>query len=156
MLFSLALLLIIQCELNLYTGKIGFCKLKELPSLLKILEYNFVGAFCIMVAVCLCSENLMQSVELLSEFKFNQSIFQLFTYGFLCGILMFVAVYCKNKVITIFCIMAFILSGFEHCIADFPYLIFNFSLMNIIKFIFIIFGNSLGSIIANKLITGEQ
>lgn len=29
------------------------------------------------------------------------------------------AVYCKKMLITVFCIMVFILSGYEHCIADF-------------------------------------
>lgn len=61
---------------------------------------------------------------------------------------MFIVVYSKNVVITIFCIMIFILSGYKHCIADFPYVLINFN----IKFLCIILGNSLGAILIRKLI----
>ena len=47
--------------------------------------------------------------------------------------------------------MIFILIGAEHCIADFPYLLFNFSIINIIKFISIIIGNSIGAILIERL-----
>ena len=59
---------------------------------------------------------------------------------------MFIAVSCKDTIITIFCVMIFILSGYEHCVADFPYLIVNGSIENVLKFICIILGNSIGSI----------
>ena len=65
---------------------------------------------------------------------------------------MFISVYTKDLVITILCIMIFILSGFEHCIADFPYVVINFSLINLLKLISIIFGNSIGSIITRYLL----
>ena len=66
---------------------------------------------------------------------------------------MFVAVYAKDTVITVFCIMIFILSGFEHCIADFIYLVLNFSPENLIKFAAIILGNSVGSIAVHFLVS---
>ena len=47
--------------------------------------------------------------------------------------------------------MIFILIGAEHCIADFPYLLFNLSLFNIVKFIAIVVGNSLGAITIERL-----
>ena len=65
---------------------------------------------------------------------------------------MLIAVSCKRTIITIFCIMTFILSGYEHCIADFPFLLLNISIENIIKFFMIVFGNSIGSIIAYNLL----
>ena len=79
----------------------------------------------------------------MSFFKFINACF--------CGALIHFAV--KNKVIifTIFAIMIFILIGAEHCIADFPYLLFNFSIINIIKFISIIIGNSIGAILIERL-----
>lgn len=52
----------------------------------------------------------------------------------------------KEEIITTLSIMAFILFGFCHCIADFPFLISNFSYINLFKFIVIILGNSLGVI----------
>ncbi len=74
----------------------------------------------------------------------------------MCGVLMFVAVYCKKPVITVFCIMTFILSGYEHCIADFPYLFLNFNIDHLLKFLCIILGNSIGSISVNKLVTARK
>ena len=57
---------------------------------------------------------------------------------------MFVAVYTKNH-----------LSGFEHCIADFPYLLMNWSMINVLKFLCIVLGNSLGSMFAFFMITDK-
>lgn len=155
MLFSLALLSIVQCELLLYTGIIGFAKIKDISSLLKILFFNLCGVSFIVFTMAINNNQFINSMIQISKNKFHQSIVQMFIYAFLCGILMFIAVYCKNKVITIFCIMTFILSGFEHCIADFPYLLININVRNIVKFIFIILGNSLGSIIAKRLIINK-
>jgi formate/nitrite transporter FocA (FNT family) len=47
--------------------------------------------------------------------------------------------------------MIFIIIGAEHCIADFPYLLFNLSPINILKFICIVIGNSLGAILIERL-----
>ena len=47
--------------------------------------------------------------------------------------------------------MIFILIGAEHCVADFPYLLFNLSFMNIIKLFMIILGNSIGAILIERL-----
>lgn len=44
MLFSLALLTIIECDLKLYTGEIGFLKIKESKNLIVILLGNSLGA----------------------------------------------------------------------------------------------------------------
>lgn len=41
-------------------------------------------------------------------------------------------------------------------IADFPFLIFNFSYENLFKFIMIIFGNSLGAIIMHDFCNPKQ
>ena len=51
--------------------------------------------------------------------------------------------------------MTFILSGYEHCIASFPFLLSSFTAMNISKFLMIIIGNSLGSVVTHMLI-GER
>lgn len=59
----------------------------------------------------------------------------------------------KNKYlpITILAVIIFILIKAEHCIADFPYLIFSFSSLNVLKFASIILGNSLGAIMIERL-----
>ena len=77
--------------------------------------------------------------------KFSRSYGEIVICGILCGVLMFIAVKSKKQIITIFCIMVFILSGYEHCIASFPYLIQCLSIDNILKFLLVVLGNSLGS-----------
>lgn len=155
MLFSIALLVIIECDLKLYTGKIGFFKPTEIKNLLIILLSNLLGV--IIPIVCLISKDgFYERLVEISSIKFSNECFELFLYGIMCGILMFVAVYCKKYIITVFCIMTFILSGYEHCIADFPYLFFNFNINNLLKFFCVILGNSLGSIGINKLIKPKE
>lgn len=151
MLFSLALLTIIKCSLKLYTGKIGFYKTEKAKHLFVMLVCNLAGALIPTLSVALCRESVYESITAASGVKFSNSFAALFLYGALCGVLMFVAVYTKDTVITIFCIMVFILSRYEHCIADFIYLVLNFSIENCGKFIGIIFGNSIGSIAAHFL-----
>ena len=154
MLFSFALLTIIQLQLQLYTGQIGFFTEKRY----KIKEYcfmlvlNFIGAsLSTFLALITRSETDINYIIEVSKTKFSHTYFELFICGLLCGVLMFIAVYCKNTIITIFCIMIFILSGYEHCVADFPFILLNISFENIVKFLLIVTGNSIGSIIAYYL-----
>ena len=157
MLFSLALLSIIELKLQLFTGKIGYCinnKMK-ISSYILILLYHCIGIIIPLFLFIISADNYKDYINIIiniSNNKFNHSYIYLFINGIMCGILIFIAVYCKKTIITIFCIMTFILSGYEHCIADFPFLFFNFSFSNFIKYIFIIIGNSVGAIITNYLI----
>lgn len=155
MLFSFALLTIIQLQLQLYTGQIGFFtekryKIKEYCFMLAL---NFIGAsLSTFLALMTRSETDINYIIEVSKTKFSHTYFELFICGLLCGVLMFIAVYCKNTIITIFCIMIFILSGYEHCVADFPFVLLNISVENIVKFLLIVTGNSIGSIIIYHLI----
>ena len=133
MLFSVALLVIIECSLKLYTGKIGFFKIKEIKNLLIILFGNFIGVM-IPIFCSVVKSGFYERVIEVSNTKFSNGYLELFLYGLMCGILMFIAVYCKKPIITVFCIMTFILSGYEHCIADFPYLVFNFNIDHLLKY----------------------
>lgn len=152
MLFSLALLVIVQCGLLLYTGKIGFIETIPIKNLMLILINNLFGCLLIVVSVLLCNSKLKDIMTIAAQEKFSHSGLELFILGFMCGILMLIAVYSKNKIITIFCIMTFILSNYQHCIANIPYLFLCLSFENIFKFICIVLGNSIGSIFTYKLI----
>lgn len=144
MLFSVALLAIIKNNLMLYTGKIGYAPQTSYKAILAImLICNLVG---VLIPVFMMHEKVLFAMEMTALNKFSASFLSLFFYGILCGVMMFVAVLSKDTVITVFCIMTFILSGFEHCIADFPYLLLQFNLVNFIKFLGIVLGNSVGSI----------
>lgn len=156
MLFSIALLVIIECNLKLYTGKIGFFKMSESKNLLIIFLGNLIGVF-IPIYCALLRDGFYDKILKISSAKFSNGYIELFLYGAMCGVLMFIAVYCKKPLITVFCIMTFILSGYEHCIADFPYLLLNFNIEHLLKFLCIVLGNSIGAICINQLIkNGEK
>ncbi len=146
LLFSFALLTIIHLQLTLYTGKIGFIGQTKANELAVMLGCNFVGAALPPVLVALVRGEFRDSFVAAAQGKFGKSHLALFILGILCGVMMFVAVYTKKDVIVVFCIMIFILSGFEHCVADFPYLLYAFSLENVGKLLCVIAGNSVGSI----------
>jgi len=152
MLFSFGLLAIINMQLNLYTGKIGFVqKLKDTPFLLTVLIFNFIGIAATVGLYALANGGFIPLISAAAATKFSKSIITLFINAIFCGMLIHFAVKNKIHLFTVFAIMIFILIGAEHCIADFPYLLFNFSFMNLLKFIFIIIGNSLGSILIEWL-----
>lgn len=151
MLFSLALLTVINSGLNLYTGKIGFYKKYNFRFLIKILLANLIGvAFVYMIFLQAKEKMFLPSLTTACN-KFSCGSFSLFIFGLLCGMCMHIAVSNKNKIITVFSIMIFILCGFRHCIADFPFLLLNFSFVNLLKFISIVLGNSIGAMMINFL-----
>ena len=156
MLFSLALLVIIECGLQLYTGKIGFVRTVPAENLAVMLAGNPVGSAVPMLMIATQRPEVMETMRGAADKKFSNTFLALFFYGCLCGALMFLAVYCKKMLITVFCIMVFILSGYEHCIADFPYLLLNFSMVNVLKYIMIIAGNSIGSVVIHFLIKKDE
>ena len=94
----------------------------------------------------------MQTIINKSMIKFDKSFLQIFIDGFFCGTLIHFAVKCKKNIITILAIMIFILMGAEHCIADFPYFIVNVTMINLIKFLTIIMGNSCGAIFIESML----
>lgn len=153
MLFSFGLLIIINMKLNLYTGKIGFLnKIDENCFLLLIiLIFNLFGIILTTGLYAFANKNFISLIFSIATIKFSKSFFTLFINAIFCGMLIHFAVKNKVYIFTIFAIMIFILIGAEHCIADFPYLLFNFSFINLLKFINIIIGNSIGSILIEKL-----
>lgn len=159
MLFSLALLTIIDLQLQLFTGQIGFAIDKKFTFIeyIFMLFYNLLGVSVVVNLYHFIATNASyeQMIKIAAN-KFTHTHIQLLICGIMCGILMMIAVYCKNMIITIFCIMTFILSGYEHCIASFPFLVFAPSIVNLTKFLMIVIGNSLGSIITNMLIKGGK
>lgn len=154
-LFSVALLAILSCGLPLYTGRIGF--LWETPK--RALALMFFGNLAGVIIPLLLYPQIWEMIPVLAEQKFAKSFYELFVQGLFCGVLMFVAVECNQMILTIICIMTFILSGYEHCIAAFPFLLTNLSFLNILKFAAIFLGNSIGAIATRLLIktsdTGE-
>lgn len=158
LLFSFALLVIMKLQLQLYTGQIGFIldKRFNIKEYIIMLTCNLIGVSIPMGLLISVNNNFLIEATKISYEKFGYTYYELFVYGFFCGILMLIAVYSKETIITVFCIMIFILSRYEHCIADYSFLLINMSLNNIFKFFMIIFGNSIGSIITYGLINTKN
>lgn len=151
--FSIALLMVCYLELHLYTGKVGFVinnhNKKDLADLGLMLIGNIIGTVCI----GLLPLNIdSQKIETIIINKMALNIPLIFINAFMCGVLMYVAVYIfKNKqsiVGILFCIPTFILSGFEHIIADCYYFVASrtINLDSIIFLCITLLGNTAGSI----------
>ncbi len=154
-LFAVALLAICCLGFALFTGKAGFIVAshtkKDISELLLCLPGNLVGAFLGAKAFAAASPAAVEKAMTACSTRLLQTMPQAFFKALLCGVLMYIAVAVfrkKNSPLgVIFCIPVFILSGFEHSIAD----MFYFSLSGIVSldaFIYIwiiILGNFVGS-----------
>lgn len=161
-LFTVALLCICLREYNLYTGKIGFLveahKKENVSATFLALLGNLIGTYVCGLLVRFGVPKSGDIAEVLCNAKLGQSFVETLIRGVFCGILMYLAVviYRENgKVIGIlFCVPVFILSGFEHSIAD----LFYFSASGIYSlkatgFLWtVILGNSIGAMIIPALI----
>lgn len=155
--FSIALLFICMRNYSLFTGRIGFVtddfSIYKFLNLFYCLLGNITGAIISGVAIKYSFINLHQISLIACTNKLEQSVLQTFIRAMFCGILMYLAVliYKENKseIGILFSIPVFILSGYEHSIAD----IFYFTVSGIIStqlilYIFItIIGNASGSLL---------
>lgn len=116
-----------------------------------MLLFNIIGSAIPTILIAICRKDLYKLFLHISEVKFANPIWILLIYGFMCGILMLVAVHSKNEFVIILCIMVFILSGYEHCIANSIYIIVDFSWINFLKFLSVVIGNTFGAILARQL-----
>ncbi len=155
--FSLALVCICMRGYSLYTGKIGLLTEKhtkeDVSVLLLCLLGNLIGTVAFGYLLGWVFPNMKETALALCTSKLGQG------YGFgllravLCGILVYLSVdiYRNNKTPLgiLLCIPAFILSGYEHSIAD----IFYFATSGIASWeafgylVMIIIGNSIGGLL---------
>lgn len=133
-LFAVGLFTIVIFQLHLFTGKIGYLPFQKPVYLIELAITwlgNLVGTFvcAAMVRNSRIGDGLMDKVQGMAEVKLGDDFLSLFLLAIFCGFLMFIAVdtFKKQsgstvKVIAIFVpVMVFILSGFEHVIADMYY-----------------------------------
>ena len=160
-LFTLGLFVIVTRGMALYTGMVGYLSQREnlnwnyIKQLVVVLLGNGVGTAAAGYALGFTRRApLTEKAAALCEVKTGDSMLSLFLLAIGCGILMFVAVdgYKKLsdsvlKVVGLFlCIVVFIMSGFEHSIAD----IFYFSaagawsMHSLLCVIVIVLGNAVG------------
>ena len=158
-LFSFALLTICSRGYHLYTGRVGLVSISTEIKIWEkflyctvILLLNFVFTYLFGTFI----RNAGIGVEVAQQMcaaKLSKSALETFVDGLLCGVIMYVAVqiFLENK--SVFGILigvpVFILSGFEHSIADMGYLSIAgyWKQDKVVPFILLVIaGNTLGSI----------
>lgn len=160
-LFTLGLFAIVTRGMALYTGMVGYLSQKEnqnwnyIKQLLVVLAGNGVGTAASGYALRFTRRAVLaEEAAELCKVKTDDSMLSLFLLAVGCGILMFLAVdgYKRLddavfKLVGVFlCIVVFIMSGFEHSIAD----IFYFSaagawsMHSLMCLIVVVLGNAVG------------
>ena len=155
LLFSFGLLTFVCRELYLFTGKIGYIRQVGIVNILLTILGNFVGTYIIGTTIQLTRLPIAESVSSVVSTKLNDSIPSLFILSIACGVMMYLAVdsykMSRSWLFVILPVVIFILSGFEHSIANMCY----FTLANAWEprtFLLIgvmILGNAVGSWIMN-------
>ena len=156
-LFSVALLCICFKGYALFTGRVGFIPEDHgkdaLETLLLCLLGNALGTVLGGLLIRLALPGLGAAALTLCEGKLAQLWWSTLIRGGFCGVLMYLAVSTwrdsKTPLGILFCIPVFILSGFEHSIADIFYFAAS-GLVSLRAFLFIwvvILGNALGAMI---------
>ncbi len=133
-LFAVGLFTVVVFQLHLFTGKIGYLPFQNLTYLTELLITwigNLVGTFltATMVRNSRIYEGMAERVEQIAAVKLNDDFLSIFLLAIFCGMLMFIAVACFKtqkgstlQFIGVFVpVMVFILSGFEHVIANMFY-----------------------------------
>lgn len=132
-LFGTGLFVILTFGLSLFTGKVGYAvenKPAYLIDLAVIWLGNLAGTVMTgLLILCTRISGIGEKAAAICEAKFNDDLLSIFILAFFCGMLMFIAADgFKNienqfgKIMAIFLpVMVFILSGFEHCIANMFY-----------------------------------
>lgn len=157
-LFSVALLSICYKGYSLYTGRIGFIfdelTKDKISELFLGLLGNVIATAVVGIAVQYAIPNLHDAAVAVCAAKFEtQQIWQTLIRAILCGVLMYiaVAVYKEKKSVVgiLFCIPVFILSGFEHSIADMGYFAIagEYSAKAFGFIMMVVLGNSIGALI---------
>ena len=155
LLFSIGLTAVILLEANLYTGKIGYVNSKaKLISAALILIQNLLVALVCGLIFYSTKNNVCENLWLN---KLTKSWHEFLFDSIGCGICIYLSVELYKKTGSIFVIvlgvLVFILSGFEHCIADIFYLSasMSFDLKSILYILIAIIGNSIGSLLIRFL-----
>lgn len=127
--FSVALLSICFMGLYLFTGKVGFLAVshtgREIAEVVLTLLGNLIGTFVGGILVSAAKPKLMENAIARCLPRLEMGVLPILITAFFCGILMYTAVAIykeKGSPLGIFfCVPVFILSGFEHSIADMFY-----------------------------------
>jgi formate/nitrite transporter FocA (FNT family) len=143
--FACGLLTVRLYKLHLFTGKVQYIITDNEPWYYYplILLGNFIGVAFI---ACISYSTVNNAAANIALAKASQPMLTAFVKGIGCGMLMSLATYEKTPLwITVLAVATFILAGFNHCIADFYYMLSGINIS--FNLVLTILGNIIGGII---------
>ena len=157
-LFGTGLFVILSFGFNLFTGKVGYAVVNKPSYILDLIVIwlgNLAGTV-IMGGMLLCTRisGIGEKAAEICTVKFNDNLLSIFILAIFCGMLMFIAAdgykQIKNpagQMLAIFLpVVVFILSGYEHCIANMFYFTVAkvWSLNTVVYLLVMTLGNAVG------------
>lgn len=149
-LFSIGLIVIMEFELSLYTGKVGYARhMLDIPYLLLVFLMNAAGCMLILLLPTREPETAWFS-------RLDTPLYVVFAKALMCGILIYICVHLHKKhsaptniLATLVAIPAFILGGAEHSIADICFMLAarSFTWKGVIFIFIVALGNAAGSLL---------
>lgn len=163
-LFSIGLFAIINFKFGLYTGKAGYMALRPysyIGEVVLTLIGNFIGAAVAGSLLSMAFTDLYAGASKIMETKITSSPATAAIAAVFCGILMFTAVegnrhateksdFVGGLFMVVMPVMAFIICGFNHSIADFGYFFLSRAMLPyefLPYIVLVILGNALGCMI---------
>ena len=163
--FTIGLLSICRYGLSLYTGKVGYLFEKHDGEAFSVLFLgllgNLIGTVVCGLLMRKCLPAVGEKAAAVCAAKLEKDALTVFLLGCFCGILVYIAVNLfrdKNTVLGILIgIPVFILSGFEHSVADMFYLAAagEFSLRALVFILLVLAGNSAGALLFDRLLAAS-
>jgi nitrite transporter NirC len=167
LLFSFGLLVIVTRGYNLYTGKIGYLlpyTKGYIMVILKTLLGNILGIAAVAFLFRLTGiSSVVTAGSDLFALKMTHTWYETLALAIFCGMMMYIAVDSFKNVkhdiakviILVFAVMIFILSKFEHSIANMLYFFLGdaYTLKSILYLVLMILGNAIGAIALNLVET---
>ena len=120
-LFSFALLAVVNYKVMLYTGTAGFVKRGEMGRLGLILGGNIIGCFLVALLARLSNMPLQQTAQSILELRLSHGTLEGGILSMGCGFIMTTAVTFArkgNNLPLMIGVPLFIMCGFPHCVAD--------------------------------------
>lgn len=164
--FSVALMVICMLGMYLYTGKIGMLAEDYSPMNLGCVTVGLIGNYITAtlggLVLGLVKPALYEKAVTMCEAKLEQEWYIAIILGIFCGILMYTAVkgYANTKqpIILVFCVAVFILSGYEHSIADMAYfgVARMFGLKTVCFILLVVLGNTIGGMLIPFIMKGAK
>lgn len=159
-LFAIGLFMIVVNEYNLYTGKIGYLLDNKPSYLIEILITiigNFLGTFIVgtLLKFTRIYPNIHEKAKSICNIKLEDHLISILILSVFCGMLMYLAVNGYKtlkdpvaKYLSVFlCVIVFILSSFEHSIANMYYFtVAGWSSKAFLYLFIMILGNMIGGL----------